>query len=100
MAQRQHAPRLQQRRERVDGEDDVLPSMLVAVDCARNSESWPSSRSTVKMTTFQAGRQNIYSKTAKHQHRNKHARNGGIRTHDENFRHELINYAVRIEYFF
>ena len=22
--------------------------------------------------------------------------NGGIRTHDENFRHELINYAVRI----
>ena len=24
-------------------------------------------------------------------------RNGGIRTHNENFCHELINYAVRIE---
>ena len=57
VAQRQRAPRLEQRRERVEGEDDVLQSMPVAVDCARNrSESWPSSRSTVTMTTFQAGR--------------------------------------------
>ena len=67
VAQRQRAPRLEQRRERVEEEDDVLPFMLVTVDCARNSrESRPSSRSTVKMTTFQAERQNIYPKTAKH----------------------------------
>ena len=32
MAQRQLAALLEQRRERVEGEDDVLPSMLVAVD--------------------------------------------------------------------
>ena len=60
------------------GEDDVLPSMLVAVDCTRSrSESWPSSQSTVKMATCQAGRQNIYSKTAKHQPRNEDARKRG-----------------------
>ena len=51
------------------------------------------------MTTFQAGRQNIYFKTAKHQHCNKYARKRGNScggTHNENFCHELINYAVRI----
>ena len=97
MAQRQRAPRLEQRRERVEGVDDVLPYMLVAVDCARNSrENWPSSRSTVKISTFHAGRQNIYSKTANHNTAISMRGNGGIRTRNENFCHELINNAVRI----
>ena len=63
VAQRQRAPRLEKGRERVEGKDDktmkddILQSMPIAVDCPRNrSESWPSSRSTVQMTTFWAGR--------------------------------------------
>ena len=56
VAQWQHVPQLEQQRERMEREGDVLLSMLVAVDCTRSgSESWPSSRSTVKMTTVQAG---------------------------------------------
>ena len=82
VAQWQRAPRLEQRRERVEEENDVLPCsvdvLLVAVDCTRTrSESWPSSRSAVKMTSFKAERQDIYSKPAKHQHRNKHTRTRG-----------------------